>query len=195
MHLPNARRSRLETWSMEDNEFEQRRRAVSGALGERKLDALLVSFSPNLRYLSGFTGSNGALLMLPDQAILFTDPRYQIRAARESTCKVRIAKGPLLLDVVAAIERLGIRRVGYEPARMTCEFFESLKPRLPMKASMVPAGGWIEELRMIKSPEELALIRRSVETNSRAFEQTVARVKPGMREQDLATELVYRMRR
>ena len=72
---------------------------------------------------------------------------------------------------------------------MTCEFFESLKPRLPMKASMVPVGGWIEELRMIKSPEELALIRRSVETNSRAFEQTVARVKPGMREQDLATEL------
>src|SRR3954468_16421294 len=93
MHLPNARRSRLETWSMEDNEFEQRRRAVSGALGERKLDALLVSFSPNLRYLSGFTGSNGALLMLPDRTILFTDPRYRIRAARESAAPFASRKG------------------------------------------------------------------------------------------------------
>jgi len=99
------------------------------------------------------------------------------------------------LDVVAAIARLGVRRVGYEPARMTCEFFESLKSRLPMKATLVAAGGWIEELRMVKSADELATIRRSVELNSRAFEQTVARVKPEMREQDLAAELEYRMRR
>src|SRR5258707_15379742 len=105
---------------MQNSEFEQRRRAVAEALHERKLDALLVSFSPNLRYLSGFTGSNGALLMLPDRAILFTDPRYRSRAARESGCTLRIAKRPLLLDVVAAIERLGVKRIGYEPARMTC---------------------------------------------------------------------------
>src|SRR5258707_7323749 len=121
---------------MENSEFEQRRRSVAEGLHERKLDALLVSFSPNLRYLSGFTGSNGALLVMPDQSILFTDPRYQIRAARESTCKVRIAKGPVLMDVVSAIQRLGVKRIGYEPARMTCEFFESLKSRLPMRASL-----------------------------------------------------------
>src|SRR3954449_7428176 len=175
--------------SRDDAEFEQRRRAVAASLGERKLDALLVSFSPNLRYLSGFTGSNGALLMLPDRAILFTDPRYRIRAARESRCTVRVAKGPLLLDVVAGIVRLGVKRIGYEPARMTCEFFESLKSRLPMKASLTAVTGWIEELRMVKSPAELELIRRSVETNSRAFEQTVRRAKPGTREQDLAAEL------
>ena len=99
---------------MENSEFEQRRRAVAAGLPERKIDALLVSFSPNLRYLSGFTGSNAALLILPDRAILFTDPRYQIQAARESSCKVRISKGPLLLDVVASVRRLGLRRIGYE---------------------------------------------------------------------------------
>ena len=43
--------------------------------------------------------------MLPDESILFTDPRYQIQAAQESTCKVRIAKGPLVLDVLAALEQ------------------------------------------------------------------------------------------
>ncbi len=180
---------------MADNEFEARVRTVSAGLKERKLDAMLVSFGPNLRYLSGFTGSNGNLLVLPGKAILFTDPRYTIQARQEVTCRVRIAKGPLLVDVVAAIARLGLRRIGYEPARMTCEFYESLKSRLPMKSSLEPAAGWVEELRMVKSPAEIARIRRSVETNSRAFEQAVSRVRPGMKEQDLAAELEYRMRR
>jgi len=180
---------------MQNNEFEQRRRTVAGALPERKLDALLVSLSPNLRYLSGFTGSNAALLILPGDAILFTDPRYQIQASLESSCRVRISKGPLLLDVAAALKRLRVKRIGYEPARMTCDFYESLKGRLPLKASLESVNGWIEELRMVKSSEELARIGRSVQTNSRAFEQTVSRVKHGMREQDLAAELEYRMRR
>jgi Xaa-Pro aminopeptidase len=180
---------------MDVSEFKQRRRAVSEGLAARKLDALLVSFSPNLRYLSGFTGSNGALLMLPGKSILFTDPRYEIQAAQESTSTIRIGKGPLTDNVLAAIRRLGVRRIGYEPARMTCETFEALKGKLPMRASLVPVRGWIEEMRMVKSEAELALIRRSVDTNSRAFEQTVARLKGGVRESDLAAELEYHMRK
>ena len=72
-----------------------------------------------------------------------------------------IAKGPIAAGRGRGDRRLGVRRIGYEPARMTCEFFESLKSRLPMKASLEPVGGWIEELRMVKSAEELATIRRS----------------------------------
>jgi Xaa-Pro aminopeptidase len=168
---------------------------VASGLAERKLDGLLVAFSPNLRYLTGFTGSNGSLLVLGGKSILFTDPRYQIQAAQEVTCRVKIAKGPLLAAVAAAIARLGLKRIGYEPARMTCDACESLISRLPMNASLEPVKGWIEELRMVKSPAEIALIRRSVQTNSRAFEQAVARVRPGMTERDLAAELEYRMRR
>ncbi len=177
------------------NEFESRRQAVASGLAERKLDALLVSFSPNLRYLSGFTGSNGNLLITPGKSLLFTDPRYQIQVAQETTCKVTISKGALVLDVASAIAKLGLKRIGYEPARMTCDAYESLKGRLPMKATLEPVPGWIEELRMIKSAAEIARIRRSVETNSRAFEQTLTRVKAGMKEQDLAAELEFRMRR
>ena len=154
-----------------------------------------MAFSPNLRYLTGFTGSNGSLLVLGGKSILFTDPRYQIQASQEVTCRVKIAKGPLVAAVAAAIARLGLKRIGYEPARMTCDAYESLKARLPMRASLEAVKGWIEELRMVKSSAEIALIRRSVETNSRAFEQAVARILPGMTEQDLAAELEYRMRR
>src|SRR5207248_3247178 len=136
-------------------ESELRRGAVAGGLDERKLDAFLVSFSPNLRYLSGFTGSNGNLLVLREKTILFTDPRYQIQAARETTCQVTIAKGPLVNAIVAAVGKLGLRRIGYEPAHMTCESYEALKSRLPMKAALEPVKGWIEQLRMLKSAEEI----------------------------------------
>src|SRR5436305_5501781 len=106
---------------MESREFEQRRRMLADGLAARKVDALLVSFSPNLRYLTGFTGSNGALLILPGRAILFSDPRYDIQARQEVTCEVRITKGALGAAVVAAIERLGLRKIGYEPGRMLQE--------------------------------------------------------------------------
>ncbi len=178
-----------------ENEFAARRAAVARGLAARKLDALLVWFSPNLRYLSGFTGSNGAMLLTPERAIFFTDPRYEIQARQKVGCERRIAKGPLAADVLSAIRRLKLRRIGYEPGRMTCDTYTSLEKELPMKASLAAAGGWIEELRTIKSAEEIARIRRSVETNSRAFEQAAARVRPGMKEQDLAAELEYRMRR
>ncbi|HLH20679.1 MAG TPA: Xaa-Pro peptidase family protein, partial [Bryobacteraceae bacterium] len=172
--------------------------AVAGGLSGRNLDAMLVSGAPNVRYLTGFTGDNGAVLVAGGRATLFTDPRFEIQAAQEAAsaaCRVKISRGPLLVDVVAAIKRLGLRRIGYEPARMTCDAFELMKSKLPMRASLEPAAGWIEQLRMVKSAEELARIRRSVETNSRAFEQTARRVRAGMKESDLAAELEYRMRR
>lgn len=181
------------------DEFAPRREAIATGLAARKLDAMLVAFSPNLRYLTGFTGSNGNLLLTEDRAILFTDPRYTIQAANETACEIRIAKGPMAAAIGAAIGRLKLRNIGYEPGRMTCEAFEGVKAKLPARASLQaivePAAGWIEELRMIKTPEEIERIRRSVETNSQAFEQAAARVKPGMKEQDLAAELEYRMRR
>ena len=180
---------------MAADEFAARRAAVASGLAGRKLDALLISFGPNLRYLSGFTGSNGNLLLAEGRTILFTDPRYAIQARQEAACQVKIARGPLLDDVVAGIARLGLKRIGYEPARMTCDTFELLGSRLPMRSSLTPVKGWIEDLRMVKSPAEIARIRRSVETNSRAFEQVAARVRPGMKEQDVAAELEYRMRR
>ncbi len=177
------------------NEFELRRRSVSEGLADRKLDAMLIAGGPNLRYLSGFTGDNGNLLLTADRAILFTDPRFEIQSAEETTCRVRIAKGPLALDVAAVVKRMGLATIGYEPGRMTVEAFEAVRSKLPMKASLQAAPGWIEQLRMMKSASEIELIRRSVETNSRAFEQAVSRARAGMRESDLAAELEYRMRR
>jgi Xaa-Pro aminopeptidase len=186
---------RVAAGALDGDEFLERRQTVAADLAKHRLDALLVSFSANLRYLSGFTGSNGSLLVLAGRAIFFTDPRYQIQARQEVSCQVKISKGPLVEDIAATIARLRLRRIGYEPARMTCDWLDSLRSKLPARASLEPVAGWIEELRMIKSIAELERIRRSVETNSRAFEQAVKRVRAGTTERDLAAELEYCMRR
>jgi Xaa-Pro aminopeptidase len=170
---------------------------LTAGLAEHNLDAFLVAFSPNLRYLTNFTGSSANLLVTPRESILFTDPRYTIQAKAESgsSCRIAIVKGRLTPAVAAAIARRGLKRVGYEPARMTCDRYEALKSALPMRASLEPVAGWVEELRMVKSPDEIARVRRSVEVNSRAFEQAAARLRPGVTERDFAAELEYRMRR
>jgi Xaa-Pro aminopeptidase len=177
------------------SEYARRRAAISAGLEQRDLDALLVSAGPNLRYLTGFTGDNAMLLMLPGGAVMFTDPRYRIQAAAQADCKVRVSTGPLLSGVVAATRQHRIRRLGFERARMSFETHDWLRSRLPLKAALEPVTGWIEQHRMIKSESEIAALRRSALTASKAFEQAVRRVKLGARECDLAAEIEYRMRR
>ncbi len=173
-----------------------RRARVVSQFGEHKVDALLVSFGPNLRYLSGFTGSNGMLLLEADgDAVLFTDPRYRIQAAQEVSCRVVVCLGPIQARLVAAVARARIRRLGFEPSLVTCAQHDAFRQALPLRTSLEPQTGWIEQHRMIKSADEIALIRRSVETNSKAFAQAVRHARAGMREADLAAELDYRMRR
>ena len=180
---------------MRADEWRERRALLAGRLEEWKLDALLVTHPPNVRYLTGFTGSNGMLLLHDRGAILFTDPRYRVQAGREVSCRVKVAKGSLLTDVMAAVARLKTWRLGFERSHVKFETYDFLKSRLPMKASLEPVAGRIEQQRMIKSAAEIAAIRASVATNSKAFEQAVRRARPGMRESELAAEIEHRMRR
>lgn len=180
---------------MATSEFAARRSALANKLVENDLDALVVSFGPNVRYLTGYTGSNGLLILMPDRAVFFTDPRYRIQAQQEVDCSVRVVSGVMLLSVAQYLRRVKSRRVGFEKSRMTVDQHQTLKDALPMRSSLEPLLGWIERQRSVKSPAEIAAIRRSVELNSRAFEQAAKHVRPGMRETELAAELDYRVRR
>jgi Xaa-Pro aminopeptidase len=177
------------------SEFAARRQALERQMVAGKLDALVVSFGPNVRYLTGFTGSNGLVVILPGRAVFFTDPRYRIQSAQEVGCQTRVATGPILPRVAALLRGAKSRRAGFEKSRMSVEAFQILKDALPMRSSLEPVVGWIENQRMIKSAAEITAIRRSVELNSRAFEQIAKRIRPEMRESDLAAELDYRVRR
>jgi len=163
---------------------------------ELKIDALLVSALPNIRYLSGFTGDNGLLLITPESKTLFTDPRFTIQASQECTCAIKIApKGPVDPYALEAIRRKKLKRVGFEATRMVYDVHRRLKEALPLGVTLKPIGPVIEQLRMVKSKEEIARIRLSVQTNSQAFEKTVQSIRPGVSESHIAAELEFQMRR
>ncbi|MCU1274755.1 MAG: peptidase [Bryobacterales bacterium] len=180
---------------MLSNELAARRKLLQHNMRANKLDAFVISFIPNVRYLTGFTGSNGLVVILPERAVFFTDPRYRIQAAQEVACPARVVSGPMLPQVAAFLHRVKSKRVGFEKSRMSFEDYQVLKDSLPMRSALEPLSGWVERQRMIKSAEETATIRRSVQLNSKAFEEAIKRLRPGMRESDLAAEIDYRVRR
>ncbi len=178
-----------------NSEFAGRRLRIAAGLEEHKLDAMLVTSPASVRYLTGFTGSNGALLVLAGEAIFFTDPRYAIQSGREVSCQTRVCKGPILPSVAAVVARQRLQRLGFERTSMSYDGYDTLRSKLPATATLEPVAGWVEAHRMVKSATEIELIRQSVATNSKAFEHAVRRARPGMRERDLAAEIDRHMRR
>ena len=175
-------------------EIDQRRRDIATRLPELKADALLVSSSANVRYLSGYTGSNGLILLLPSETHFFTDPRYEISARQNIAGHVHIVKGPLTAGVIQVIKRKRLKKIGFESGWTQFDAYQRLKQDLPLGAALVPIGRIIEERRMLKSPAEIDTIRRSVILNSEAYARVLKRIRPGVRELDVAAEIEYQMK-
>lgn len=171
-----------------------RRQRLTETFADRKIEGFIITALPNVRYLSGFTGSNAVLLLTRGNSVLFTDPRYTVQAGEECDCTVRTVRGSLAASVAAAISRMRLRRVGFEKQRISWASYSALESKL-RRVELVPVDGAVETSRMIKSPEEIAIIRKSVDVNSRALERSLRQFKSGMREMDLAAELDYQMRR
>jgi Xaa-Pro aminopeptidase len=163
---------------------------------ETKLDALLVTSLHNVTWLTGFTGSNGSVLLFKDRpAILFTDPRYTVQSQQQVNCRVRIAKGSLTKSILKEIDQSGARHIGFERDNLTVAQLELLRHDFPVRAALEPVSGLIERLRMVKDAEEIGRIRASVITNSHALDAAMKRFKIGMHESELAAEIDYQNRK
>jgi len=181
---------------MPNNTHAERRRRAAALLAEPKLDALLVTNLHNVRYLTGFTGSNAALLLDRNaRARLFTDPRYTLQSKQQVDCPVKIAKGPLIKTAVADLRRGAIRKLAFEQDNLTVALFGTLRKELPARTHLEPVTGMIERLRMVKDEGEKALIRASVVANSRALEAALKRLKAGQTEAEFAAEIDYQNRK
>jgi Xaa-Pro aminopeptidase len=175
-------------------EIEQRRRDVAAKLPEKKVDALLVTSPANVRYLSDFAGSNGLILLTPTETHFFTDPRYAIEASRNIAGTVHVIKGPMIAGVAAVVQRKRFRKIGFESAWLHYEEYAKLKDELPLGVSLHPVGRIVEERRMLKSPGEIAKIRKSVQVNSEAYARVLKRIRPGVTELDVAAEIEFQMK-
>src|SRR5690349_4633406 len=102
------------------SEFAERRQRIIERLPELKLNAVLISGLPNVRYLTGFTGSNGLVVLAAGTEILYTDPRYTIQASQETDCKVEtVVNGSVYAAAMKLIARKKWKRIGVEGSRIT----------------------------------------------------------------------------
>lgn len=173
-----------------------RRARAAARLAELGLDALLVTRLPNVRYLTGFTGSNGQLVLGRDGAILLTDGRYEAQAAEESPdLERRIYRDEAPPHLARALADLGAARVGFEREGLTYGGWQRLV-EAAARTELVPAEPVVEPLRAVKDPEERARIERAQGTTDEAFERVVlAGLREGVTERELALELEVAMRR
>ena len=145
----------------------------------------------NVRYLSGYTGSNGVAVIGPELRAFFTDFRYVEQAASEVPDFERVRGERDLLGDVA--ERLS-GRVGFEDGSLTVRSFERLKGLVGDRAELVAAGNLVEDLRAVKEPSEVEAIRAAAQLADGALSAVLERGLAGRTERDVARDLEAEMR-
>lgn len=173
----------------------ERQTALSQLLAAEGLDGLLVTHLPNIRYLSGFTGSAALLLVRADRAILISDFRYAAQAPMEVGHAATVE-----IDQRNVWERLGRLLASQPPMALGIEA-HTLSVRDAERLSkltssrVVPTNELVERLRAMKSPEEVAAIRAAAELAQDALAEVLPRVRAGQTELDVGSTLEAALRR
>jgi Xaa-Pro aminopeptidase len=165
--------------------------AFKKKLVEKQLDAMMVTNPRNIRYLSGFTGTSGALLITCQAQYLITDFRYTEQARLQSSDFELVKANESYPKTIKNIaEDLNLASIGFEENHLVFKTYEvylqTLKPLFFMPASQI-----IDSLRVIKDKEEIALLSKAAELADNAFSHILLFIKPGVAEMDLALELEF----
>jgi Xaa-Pro aminopeptidase len=183
----------------------QRRHNLKSVIAAIELDAMLVTDLINVRYLSGFTGSNGALLVFADdrEPVLATDGRYRTQAAQQAPGLEVVIERACGRYLAGRAADDGVRRLGFESHVVTVDGLDALTNELVERKSdqsglkssgtteLVRASGTVEALREVKDAGELALLRLACEAADAALTDLVERggLRPGRTEREVAREL------
>ncbi len=169
---------------------------LTDILDKKQIDAILVSDGYNMRYLSGFTGATGYLLITRNSRHLFTDSRYTLAAkAQAPDYEVTEVDGgrnyDILINNVIRDEKL--ETIGFESNVIKYSTYMRLKEKLNAKA-LFPLNDELTKLRRIKTPEEIEKLRRAEHIGDIAFSEVLHHIKPGITELELAAKLEYIMK-
>jgi Xaa-Pro aminopeptidase len=162
-------------------------------LAEKEIDAVLISQPENRRYLSGFDGSAGFLLIAAQKAILATDFRYIEQAGAQAPGYEIFRTTSNINDWFPGLaDGLRIKRLGFEAGTITFALHHQLrdalnKKRIPVK--LAPVNGLAESLRAVKEPAEIALIKKASEITDAAYEYIEGTIRPGLTERQVAWEI------
>ncbi len=173
-----------------------RRERLAVRLTELQIDALVVTRLPNVRYLTGFTGSNAQAVVAREGAIFLTDGRYDAQSSHEvPDLERRIYLDERSEHLARACRDLGVGRTGFEREGLTYGEWQRLA-EAAAPVELVPTGDAVETLRCLKDADEIAWISRAQESADVAFEQVVlgGGLREGMTERELALDLELAMR-
>jgi Xaa-Pro aminopeptidase len=182
--------------------YQGRQDGLQRLLGQNRLDALLVTHLPNLRYLCGFTGSAGMLLVTEASSVFFSDGRYAVQARAEVRgARVMISRKGLLVAVSEWIashrrELPGGKRpaLGIESEHLTvaeCRGLAALAPSVRLQ----PARPLVEQARMVKEPAEIERLRAAAVLGASLFRTALAAIRPGVKETEVAGRMEYAARK
>lgn len=184
------------------DDVQQRLEKVRRQLAAAGLDGLFVTGATNRRYLSGFTGSAGALLLTAERAVLLTDARYTQQAEAEAPAYKLVIHRPGQLWQALAHELAagGCKSLGFEAQHMTVAQFETAREQLLAGSSLPeldlqPTENLVEQLRQVKDDAEISLIRRAAALTDAALSELLADLQPGVSELELAVELEFKLKR
>jgi Xaa-Pro aminopeptidase len=176
-------------------DYRNRQKEFQQTLHSRNLDGFIVTHPANLRYLCGYTGSNGLLLFLNGRRTFYTDGRYTEQARVEvDGARVVIAKGALLADVAKIIGKLRSAAIGFEADYTTVASAELMPKVVHRRIRWKPLSGLIMRQRMIKDPQELSVIRAAVQMGTAVYEEAWPLIRPSARESEVAGKLEYAAR-
>ncbi|HZL27372.1 MAG TPA: Xaa-Pro peptidase family protein, partial [Acidobacteriaceae bacterium] len=176
-----------------------RRRKARAAATAAGVDGLLLTHGADVRYLTGFTGSNGALAMAGGRAALFTDGRYTTQARAEAAgLRVVISPKPAAVAAAEWLAERGIKRCGFDAAQTTVAGLDRIRKALPGKlrrSFFAPTDGLVARLREIKDADEIARIRRAAKAGCSLFDVALEHIAAGVTESEVAAQLELAARR
>lgn len=168
--------------------------ALRQKLRSDNLDGMILTHLDHVRYLTGFTGTAGLLVINPSGADFFTDFRYTEQARKQvKGARVSIVKRNLVADL-KEFPKLNVknRTYAFSSEHLTVALREKLQKVLP-DSLFVPADSILADLGWVKDKDEIASITKAVEISDLAFERILSMIAPGVRERELAAELEYQM--
>lgn len=169
---------------------QRRLERLRAAFPDAEVDALLVTESDNVRYLSGFTGTNGTLLIADRLALLLTDFRYTEQAADQSP-EFRAVDGGKEPRKVLAAALADYARVGFDDADMRVKSHGALVAELDEGTELVPAGGVVEKLRAVKDADEIDAIARAAAIADSIYATLAEEGLAGRSEKDVAWRIEW----
>jgi len=162
--------------------------AVRKSISESEVDALLVTHPVNRRYLSGFDGSSGLLLISCNQSYLITDFRYMEQAEQQASTFTIIRRHIELYPGLAEIiNQNGWKKIGFEAKQLIYDSYREMTEKV--KSQWVPLTDTVEKLRMVKNAAELTVMSKGAAQLDRAFSHLLTLIRPGVSERQLALEL------